>query len=336
MRELDARHPTGVVLAVCVQVAAGLPVLSTGIAGSALARAAYQQVCSGEAMLALAATDAGAAGSDLLRLGTRIDIGEHGLLVDGEKRWITNARSARWLLVLGRHRPQTHFTSLAWALVPADAPGVGQAAADGGTFAGAAVGHLSFNAVSLTPEHLLGAPGRGLAVFGRHVTTERLCGALWASARARRVLSATRRLLSERPMGEATMWDNAAVRATFARCVLEWWRVEQLANGQATALDEPDALTTSMLLKSSVAEGLQAVLDGCARLHGADGYAPGGLAALAAESTMFGIAGGATDAMLAGVADQAEQLLARTPPDWSTAPPTSPRGVPEQAVRVAR
>lgn len=87
--------------------------------------------------------------------------------------------------------------------------------------------------------------------------------------------------------------------------------MDQLTRVQAAALSEPDALTSSMLLKASVAEGLQAVLTGCARLRGADGFVAGGLVELSAESMMFGVAGGATDAMLAGAADQADALLAR-------------------------
>lgn len=308
LTELDSRYPTGVVLAVCVQVATAVPVLSSALA-SPVVREAYEAALAGEVMVSLAATDAATAGSDLVNLGTRLDLTGDSVTVTGGKRWITNAVTADWHLVLGRHRPQPHFTSLAWALVPAGVPGVTACPAGTDTFGGSGLGHLDLARVVLDRDHLVGTPGRGLAVFGRHVTTERLAGALWGSARARRVLVGTRRHLQQRRSGGRPLWANEAVRERFARCLLEWWRLDNLATRFADALDAPQALATSMLLKSAVAEGLDTVLAGCAQLHGADGFTEHGLAGLRAESIMFGVAGGATEAMLAGVADAADQLL---------------------------
>lgn len=114
-------------------------------------------------------------------------------------------------------------------------------------------------------------------------------------------------------VGGRPLWANEAVRERFARCLLDWWRLDNLAARFADALDAPQSLATSMLLKSAVAEGLDAVLAGCVQLHGASGFTEHGLADLRAESIMFGIAGGATEAMLAGVADAADQLLGLPP-----------------------
>jgi citronellyl-CoA dehydrogenase len=312
LTELDSRYPTGVVLAVCVQVATAVPVLSSAVANPVV-RAAYEAALAGETVVSLAATDAATAGSDLVNLGTRLDLTDDSVTVTGGKRWITNAVTADWHLVLGRHRPQPHFTSLAWALVPAGAPGVTARPAGTDMFGGSGVGHLDFDGVVLDRSHVVGAPGRGLAVFGRHVTTERLAGAQWGSARARRVLVETRHHLQRRRLGGRPLWENEAVRERFARCLLEWWRLDGLAARFADALDAPQSLATSMLLKSAVAEGLDAVLAGCLQLHGASGFTEHGLAQVRAESVMFGIAGGATEAMLAGVADGADQLLGVPP-----------------------
>jgi citronellyl-CoA dehydrogenase len=301
LTELDARFPLGVVLSVCVQIATALPILLDAQSGD-LAHRIGEVASRGEALLALAATDAAAAGSDLMELGTTARLTDDGIVLDGGKRWITNAVTADYALVLARHRPQRHFTSFLWVLVPTGAPGVLARPATGASFAGSGVGHLSFDSVSLSRDHLVGRPGRGLAVFARHVATERLAGALWASAMCRRVLRDTHRALTTRPLGGRTMWDNDAIRQRFARALVESRRIDALCAGL-------DSLVDSMVLKASVADSLDRVLAECAHLLGADSFADGGVAQLRSEATMFGIAGGATGAMLAGIADHVDDLL---------------------------
>ncbi|KAA2255362.1 acyl-CoA dehydrogenase [Solihabitans fulvus] len=305
LTELDARYPLGVVLSVCVQVATALPILLHGPASEHVAGVGAAAL-RGEAMLALAATDSAASGSDLMDLGTTAVLGEDTVVLDGGKRWITNAGTADHLLVLARHRPQRHFTSFLWVLVPADAPGLTVEPADGSMFAGSGVGHLSFDAVTLGRDHLVGAPGRGLATFSRHIATERLAGGLWAGAMCRRVLTDTRRALADKPLHGATAWDNDAVRQRFARCLVESRRIDALC---ADVCGGSGGLVDSMVLKASVADSLDRVLGECVQLIGADAFGAGGVARLRAEAAMFGVAGGATGAMLAGVADHADDLL---------------------------
>lgn len=305
---LDARCPTGVVLSVCVQVASALPLLSEGPSEGPVADA-YAAAVRGEAMLALAATDAGAAGSDLMSLTTTAELAGDTVVLDGGKRWITNACTADHLLVLARHRPARHFTSFLWVLVPRDAAGVTVTPATGTLFAGAGIGHLRLDGVVLDRDRLAGRPGRGMPAFARHVATERLAGGLWATALCRRVLADTHRRLRERPLGGGVLWDDAAVRERFARCAMEAWRIEALCARYAEERAGPGALLASMLLKVGVADGLRTVLSECVQLAGADAYADGGLALLTAEAGMFGVAGGASGAMLAGIAEHADQLV---------------------------
>jgi acyl-CoA dehydrogenase len=305
---LDARLPVGVVLAACVQVATALPILREH-AGSGPAAAAYESALRGESVLALAATDTRGAGSDLMRLGTTARLADDHLVLDGEKRWITNACNADYALVLARHRPQRHFTSFLWILVPTNAPGVHSSPVGGPLLAGSQTGLLRFREVVLGRDHVLGSPGRGLATFARHVVTERLAGGLWAGAMCRRILADTRRQLTARPLGDAPMWDNPAIRQRFARCLVDAWRIDAACDAYRAAHGGPDAFVSSMLLKTAVAESLDAVLTECAQLIGADAFAANGLAQLRAQAGMFGIAGGAAGAMLAGIADHAADLL---------------------------
>lgn len=304
---LDETYPVGVVLSVCVQVATALPILRES-AGTGTAAKAYEAAMRGDAMLALAVTDAGVAGSDLMSMQTRAELTGKQVRLHGGKAWITNACQADFALVLARHRPARHFTSFLWVLVPTGAPGVSARPATDGMFAGSGVGHLHFDGVTLDRDHLLGAPGRGLPTFARHVATERIAGAYWARAMCRRVLADTYRALNSGPL-----WSNEAVRARFARCLVELRRLDAVCAHFARVAGGPDALLSSMLLKAGTAESLDLVLGECVQLRGADAFGPGGPAQLRAEAAIFGIAGGASGAMLAGIAEHAPILLGIAP-----------------------
>lgn len=296
LSSLDGRYPVGVVLACCVQHATVLPLLREH------SHPLVPEVEDGSAVVALAATDDVGAGSDLMAMGTTVSVSSSSVVVTGVKRWITNACRASHALVLARHKPVRHFTSLAWVLVPLDAPGVKVEAEPTSLFDGAEIGAITLDSVELDPSALVGSPGRGLVSFARHVASERRAGAEWAVALCRRVLLDVRARLVVRPLGDGVLWDNAAVRERYARCVVEVWRLE-------AALRVTDDLAAAMALKVVVAEGLDFVLRECASLLGAEAFVDGGVASLRSALGMFGVAGGAVGAMLAGVADHAEELL---------------------------
>jgi acyl-CoA dehydrogenase len=292
--DLDRRLPLGVVLSVVVQVASALPLLRELAARSPLAGEVLEEALAGEAIVALAVTDGAAPGSDLLEAQTSL----RETVLDGEKRWITNATQCDYALVLARHRPQSHFTSFRWVLVPAAAEGVSSEPATTELFAGSGVGHLRFDAVRLEPDHLVGPAGRGMPQFFDVVANERLAGALWARSLCRRVLRDTHSHLAAGPL-----WENAAIRERFARCLVDLRCLDALC--ERLAGDRTDA----MVLKVAGAGILDRVLAECANLRGADAFRDGGEAQLRAEATMWGIAGGATGALLAGIADHADDLL---------------------------
>lgn len=299
---LDAHQLPGMVLSICVQAASAVPLLCALAGGRAEARAARV----GEVVVALAATDEAVAGSALLDSQTRVDADGNEVVLNGGKDWITNAGSCDVALVLARRRPARHFTSFAWVLVPAGHPGVYVEPAVTRYFAGAAVGHLRFDGVRLPATHMIGRPGRALAEFARHVASERLAGALWARALCRRVLLETQQYLRSRSAGETTLWENAAIRERFARCLVEWRRLDAVCAVQSGPA--PDA-TSGMVLKAAYADSADRILGECAALHGAEAFRSGGLADLRAEVAMFGVAGGATGALLAQVADRAGEVM---------------------------
>jgi len=308
LTELDASNPLGVVLSVCVPVATVIPLLAEVSGHSPLAGKVAERALGGESIVALAVTDSCVPGSELIDTRTEVDIGDTEITLRGGKDWITNATHCDHILVLCRHRDARHFSSLSWVLAPADAEGVSACPATG-LFAGSGVGHLRFDGLRLDRDHLVGRPGRALASFARRVGTERLAGALWAQGLCRRVLADTRRWLAGRTAGGRTQWENPAIRQRFGRCLVDLHHLDALC---ALHSSDPTGVTSAgegMVLKAAVGLSVAQILRECADLRGADAFRDGGEAGLCMEAAMFGIAGGATGTMLAGVADHADTLL---------------------------
>ncbi|MGK5543255.1 acyl-CoA dehydrogenase family protein [Streptomyces sp. URMC 127] len=311
---VDARGDNGITLSVLVQAASALPLLAACAPEAGPVRAALDETLSGAATLALAATDAAAPGSDLTGLGTEVTIGPDELLLTGGKRWITTACTADRLLVLARHRPGRHFTSFTWVLVPATAPGVHIHPADTGLLTGSATGHVTFDAVRLPADHLVGRPGRGMAAFARHMGTERLAGALWAVALTRRVLADTKERLTRRAIDGQPLWHNDAVRQRYAACLVQVRQLHALCETLGEQVVDRHDLAAAALLKSAAGLVADPVLAACAQLQGADGLARGGAQHIRSEAAVLGIGGGVTELVLAAVADNADALLADLSP----------------------
>ncbi|QKW16772.1 acyl-CoA dehydrogenase family protein [Verrucosispora sp. NA02020] len=314
LTELDARCPLGVTLSICVQVATVLPLLSEAATGPVAGPVAetVADMVRGETTVALAVTDAGASGSDLLDATTRAKLGDDAVTLDGRKEWITNATTCDAALVLARHREPRHFTSFCWLLVPRSAPGVTVEPA-GRAFAGSGVGHLRFDGVALEPNALVGRPGRALAGFARQVGVERLAGALWSRAICRRLMTGLGDWLRARPAADGTLWEHPAVRERYARCLVALRQLDALCAPLLDGPPGPPSTATGMVLKVAAAETVETIAAEAVHLRGADAFRDGGEAALRTEAAMFGIAGGATGTMLAGLADHADDLLGSRP-----------------------
>ncbi|WP_243754515.1 acyl-CoA dehydrogenase [Labedaea rhizosphaerae] len=305
LAEVDERFAVGATLAVCVQLATVLPVLATG---GGPAAPALRRALAGEAVVGLAATDAGT-GSDLTALDTQVRLGGDELEVTGTKRWITNATAAEHFLVLARHRAGRHFTNFTWVLVPVSAPGVAVTPADTELFTGSGVGHVRFDRVRLPVDHVVGRPGRGLPSFGRHIGTERLAGALWAVALCRRTLAATLRRLSARPHGDGVLWDLDGIRHRFAACLVELRQLDALTRELGDRITSGHDSGAAALLKAAVGRAVPQVLGECAQLQGAEGFTAGGARTLGAQAGIFAVGGGVTEVVLGAVAGDAQAWL---------------------------
>lgn len=301
----EAEEGTGPLLSVCVQAATVLPLLAEAGRREPAVADVSRRMLDGTSVVALAATDIGP-GSDLTALTTHTEQTDAGTVLRGTKRWITNAVHADLLLVLARRRPGPHFTNFTWYLVPTDDPRVEVEAASGPYFTGSGAGHIHLDGVPVLADVPVGGAGRGLALFARHIAVERLAGGLWAVAACRRALADTRDRLADRGL-----WQQPAIRQRLAAAVVRTRQLETLVEALGPAIAAEHDHTGAALVKAAAGDTAEHVLDVCAHLCGADGFAAAGMQHRRAEAALFGIAGGSTETVLASVADQAEALLSR-------------------------
>lgn len=305
LTELDRHCSLGSTLAVTVPLATCLPLLASGTGPAA---ATLTETLGGTSLVALAATDE-TAGCDLASLRTEITFDGDGLELNGTKRWIANATTCDAALVLARHRPGPHFTNFTWVLVPTATPGVSAEPADTHLFDGSGTGHLTFDRVRLSRDHVVGGTGRGMSAFAAHIATERLIGALWAVALCERTLRETARYLRERRQGDGTLWQRESIRQRYADALLRSRQHRALTESLTDLVASRRDTAAAAMLKASAATTVEHVLDVCAHLQGAHGFRTGGPQSLRAQAALFGIGGGTTEVVLSIVADAADETL---------------------------
>lgn len=305
--ELDDRGNAGVTLACCVQIASALPLLLSALTGGN--RAVADLTLSGQQLLAFAATDSAAAGSDLTGLATTADLTGHRVVINGHKTWVTNATTCTDVLVLARHRPGRHFTAFTWVLVPVDAIGVTVTRRHCAPFTSAGIGDIDFAGVEVDLDRVVGRAGRGLVMFAHHIARERLAGAQWAVHLTRRALRSTRVLLEHRHAQGQPLWELAAVRQRYAEALVRQQMLAALVGSLEGRLVGGYDPAAAAMVKVAAAETAEYVLSACVKLQASQAYQPGGALSMLTEATVFGIGGGTTDLMLASIADHASELL---------------------------
>jgi alkylation response protein AidB-like acyl-CoA dehydrogenase len=102
------------------------------------------------------------AGSDLAAMETQIRCDGDSVVISGEKKWVTGARYADYLLILGRQGEEA-----AVAVVPTSAPGVELVPIATPALGCRAAGHwhVQLNDVRLPANHVLGGGGQDLSML---------------------------------------------------------------------------------------------------------------------------------------------------------------------------
>jgi alkylation response protein AidB-like acyl-CoA dehydrogenase len=158
---------------VCATSGLILAVQELGALGLKLAGTREQQerylprLGSGEWLCAYALTESGS-GSDsaAMRTSARLDGGEY--VLDGSKRFITNAGVANLYTVFAKTDPEAGHSGISAFLVEADAPGFEVARLEPKMgIAGSTTGELVFDGCRVPAENLLGSEGEGFTIAMR-------------------------------------------------------------------------------------------------------------------------------------------------------------------------
>ncbi|MGW5847808.1 acyl-CoA dehydrogenase family protein [Streptomyces sp. NPDC055254] len=267
LRESLAYSCTEAETALALQGLGAHPVLR---AGSAEQRERWlPQVIAGRAVAAFALSEPGA-GSDAaaLALAAEPDPGG-GWRLTGEKCWISNAPEADFYTVFARTGEGPGAKGVSAFLVPADRPGLGGEALD--MLSPHAIGSLTFDAVPVGREDLLGGPGRGFGVAMDTLNLFRPSVGAFAVGMARAALDATLEYTAGRSAFGGVLGDLQAVAHRVAEMATRTEAARLLVYAAAGAHDRgsPDVPRRAAMAKLLATETAQYVVDHAVQLHGA-------------------------------------------------------------------
>ncbi|RDI53345.1 acyl-CoA dehydrogenase family protein [Nocardia mexicana] len=226
----------------------------------------------GEAVAALAATEAGA-GTELAAVATTFETAGPDRLVSGHKLWVTFGQVADVFLVLGGSGD-----GLCAALVDRDRPGVTVEPVENPLgLRGARLAHVRFDRVRIPAAQLLAPPGFGLShVVGTALDHGRFTVAWGCVGLARACLADAAAHAATRVQGDTALARHQSVRATLGRCWVEVEGAQALcerAAGQRVA-GSPDSIIATVTAKYAAADAAAMVSDRAVQLLGSAGCAP--------------------------------------------------------------
>lgn len=226
----------------------------------------------GETVAAFALSEA-EAGSDAAALSTTARRDGADWVIDGAKRWVTNAKMAGLFVVLARSG-EPGARGISAFLVPGGTPGLGigpELAKLGQR--GAPVADVTFAGVRLGSDALLGREGEGLRLALAGLDKVRLhLAALCAGLMERIVAEARAHLLARRQFGKP-LAEQPVLAAALADCAAEALAARCMALELARARDagtlRPADAAAAKLFAS---EALNRVADRALQMFGGEGY----------------------------------------------------------------
>jgi alkylation response protein AidB-like acyl-CoA dehydrogenase len=266
IREGLARGCTEAETAFALQGLGAYPIVQAG--SRELQERWIPRVAAGTAVAAFALTEPDA-GSDpaALHLHAAPD-GAGGYVLNGEKLWISNAPEADVYTVFARTEASTGARGLTAFAVPGDAPGLGGEPRE--MLAPHAIGSLTFEDVSVSPEQVLGEAGAGFRVAMRTLDLFRPSVGAFAIGMARTALELATSYARERETFGKPLKDHQAVAHRLAelRAHTEAARllVHQAALAHDARVSDPGVAAMAKLLATEVA---QEAVDAAVQFHGA-------------------------------------------------------------------
>jgi acyl-CoA dehydrogenase len=259
---------------------------NNGIAGQVLVAAGTEQqrkqwlprLASGEVVASFALTEPDA-GSDPSRLVTTARPDEAGWVIDGLKRYITNAPAADVFMVFARTDPQAPpGKGIGVFIVPARTDGVAVAARDHKMGqAGAWTADVAFTGVRVPADALVGeAPQAGYATAMKSLAHGRLTIAGLCVGVAARLVDESVSYAKERSQGGRKIGEYQLVQAMLADSHTEYLAARSLVLDAARQYDAgTDRRLAPSAAKYFASEAVGRIADRAVQIHGGSGYIRG-------------------------------------------------------------
>ncbi len=259
---------------------------NNGIAGQVLVAAGTEEqrkqwlprLASGEVVASFALTEPDA-GSDPSRLVTTARPDETGWVIDGLKRYITNAPAAGVFMVFARTDPQAPpGKGIGVFIVPARTDGVAVAARDHKMGqAGAWTADVAFTGVRVPADALVGeAPQAGYATAMQSLAHGRLTIAGLCVGVAARLVDESVSYAKERSQGGRKIGEYQLVQAMLADSHTEYLAARSLVLDAARQYDAgTDRRLAPSAAKYFASEAVGRIADRAVQIHGGSGYIRG-------------------------------------------------------------
>jgi acyl-CoA dehydrogenase len=259
---------------------------NNGIAGQVLVLAGTEEqrkqwlprLASGEVVASFALTEPDA-GSDPSRLVTSATADGDGWVIDGLKRYITNAPAADVFMVFARTDPQAPpGKGIGVFVVPAGTPGVAVAARDHKMGqAGAWTADVAFTGVRVPGDALVGeAAQAGYATAMRSLAHGRLVIAAMCVGVAARLVDESVGYARERSQGGHPIGEYQLVQAMLADSQTEYLAARALVLDAAVQYDAgTDRRMAPSAAKYFASEAVGRIADRAVQIHGGSGYIRG-------------------------------------------------------------
>jgi alkylation response protein AidB-like acyl-CoA dehydrogenase len=272
IRETLARHDGLADFAFAMQ---GLGSGAICLAGSATQKQRYlPRVARGEAIAAFALSEPDA-GSDVAALSCAARADGDGVVLDGEKTWISNGGIADFYVVFARTGEAAGSRGISAFIVDAATPGF-EIAERIDVIAPHPLARLRFTNCRLNASQRLGAPGEGFKLAMRTLDVFRTSVAAAALGFARRALDEALQRATTRRMFGATLADFQLTQAKLAQMATTIDSAALLTYRAAWQRDQGDNVTReAAMAKLAATEGAQQVIDAALQMFGGLGVASG-------------------------------------------------------------
>ncbi|MBX3213591.1 MAG: acyl-CoA dehydrogenase family protein [Labilithrix sp.] len=232
-----------------------------------------RQLTSGRALASYCLTEP-QAGSDASSLATTAARDGHDYVLDGTKAFVSGAGVTDALLVLARTGGDGPRGISAF-LVPADTKGIsfGRDEEKLGWHS-QPTRSISFEAVRVPGDHLLGEEGEGFRIAMKGLDGERVNIATCSVGAAQAALDASRRYMNARSQFGRPLASFQALQFKLADMATELVAARQMVRLAATKLDRgsPDATVYAAMAKQIATDAGFRICNEAVQLHGGNGY----------------------------------------------------------------